>query len=279
MRHLCITPNTFDVYDFQTHQNKYISGKEPVFHKAIVQHMRLEDAFPHIMKYTVNTEVVVPDIVFVANGGVCLPRIPNTIILPYMKYKQRRAELPYLKEIYNDVKLHTIPFPGPMPFEGQAEIKWFHNGTRAICGYGYRSTKSTFDVLDTLLGKIYKQHGLVAPKLLALKLEKSDYYHLDVAMLEFDDTKCIVHKAAFSEKSIERMKEFLGEDNVYVIDTKDTFCLNAVADGGRLITHKLTEPGLKKQLEDITRKKIHQVNTSEFEKSGGSVRCMVLDVF
>jgi N-dimethylarginine dimethylaminohydrolase len=50
-----------------------------------------------------------------------------------------------------------------------------------------------------------------------------------------------------------------------------------VVDGNRLITHSLT-PDLKAELESITKKKIHMVDTSEFEKSGGSVRCMTLDI-
>jgi N-dimethylarginine dimethylaminohydrolase len=63
-----------------------------------------------------------------------------------------------------------------------------------------------------------------------------------------------------------------------VIDTHDSFCLNAVVDGPNLITHVLTKP-LKTELEKITNKNIIMVDTSEFEKSGGSVRCMTFDIF
>jgi N-dimethylarginine dimethylaminohydrolase len=55
--------------------------------------------------------------------------------------------------------------------------------------------------------------------------------------------------------------------------------LNAIVDGKRLLTHKLQEVGLKEKLEKITGKQIHEVETSEFEKSGGSVRCMVFDLY
>ena len=50
-----------------------------------------------------------------------------------------------------------------------------------------------------------------------------------------------------------------------------------MVDGNNLITHKLTND-LKKELEEITGKHIKMVDTSEFEKSGGSVRCMTLDI-
>jgi len=194
-----------------------------------------------------------------------------------MKYQQRQNELPYLMEIFADMGLTMIPFKGA-PFEGQAELKWFHGGMKAICGYGFRSTRHTFRLMEKLFADIYGAHGMKAPELLVVPLESEDYYHLDVAMLEFDDSKCIVHKRAFSPASIKSIRKFLGESNVHVIDVSDSFCLNAVIDGDSLICHTVTKE-LKTILEDITGKHVKQVDTSEFEKSGGSVRCMTLDIF
>jgi len=285
MKRICIYPNTATIYEFQKGQNPYIHlHKDIVQKKAIEQHKKLEKAFSNISCFAIeyNDETKgLSDIVFVANGGICLPRLPKPlVILPFMKYKQRKEELPYLEVIFEKMGLATVKFPGDQscPFEGQAEIKWFCGGTKAIAGYGFRSTKKTFSVLDKLLKKIYKKHGLKSPEILALPLVSDHYYHLDVAMLEFDDTKCIVHKRAFSPESVQKMRNFLGAENVHVLDTPDSFCLNAVVDGRNLITHKLTD-SLKKELESITGKHIKQVDTSEFEKSGGSVRCMTLDVF
>ena len=125
---------------------------------------------------------------------------------------------------------------------------------------------------------MYTSHGLVPPTLLAVPLASADYYHLDVAMLEFDDSKCIIHKKAFHPNAIQAIQSFLGESNVHVIDVKDTFCLNAVVDGNTLITHRLTTK-VEDLLTEITGKHVKQVDTSEFEKSGGSVRCMTLDIY
>ena len=70
-----------------------------------------------------------PDNVFTANAGLCLPRLPTpTIFLPHMKCQQRKEELPHLTQIYKELGLHMIPFSGgapDAPFEGQAELKWF----------------------------------------------------------------------------------------------------------------------------------------------------------
>ena len=56
-------------------------------------------------------------------------------------------------------------------------------------------------------------------------------------------------------------------------------CLNAIVDGNNLITHKMTDSYVKSFLERTVNRKIIEVDTTEFEKSGGSVRCMTLDVF
>ena len=278
MLRICIKPTTFTILPIQDRQNPYVDIKHRVDRKKVTkQHDNLVNSFINVTTYTIEDPAdPLPDIVFVANGGLCLPRLGRPVILlPNMKYKQRKDELEYLEGIYGDMGLETLSFPGDEPFEGQAELKWFDGGKKAICGYGHRSTKKTFAILDNLFKKLYGRHK---PELLVIPLLSADYYHLDVAMLEFDDAKCIIHRGAFSEASIKKIQGFLGPENVFVIDTHDSFCLNAVVDGHNLITHTLSQT-LKADLEKITNKNIIMVNTSEFEKSGGSVRCMTLDIF
>lgn len=281
MLRVLIKPTTFKVTPMQKGQNPYIDMEYRPDHKKIMhQHAELEKALSNTVTYTIDhPHHSLPDIVFVADGGVCLPRLPKPIIvLPKMKYKHQQEELPYLKKIYADMGLETVELPGKEPFEGQAELKWFHKGTKAVCGYGHRSTKKTFLDMNLLFERIYGAHGLSAPELLVIPLASADYYHLDVAMLEYDDTKCIVHKRAFDKTAMNKLKQFLGPENVHIIDTDDSFCLNAVVDGNRLITHHVSK-NVQLELERITNKKVHMLNTSEFEKSGGSVRCMTLDIF
>lgn len=274
-----IKPTTFEITPVQDGQNEYIHIDAGIDRKKVMkQHKNLENAFSSILTYTLrDVHESLPDIVFIANGGLSLPRISRTILLPNMKYEQRKRELPYLMGIYNDLGLTMIPFTKEV-FEGQAELKWFYGGTLAVGGYGFRSTRKSFVVLDKLLSSIYSEKGLEPPKLLVLKLEDPLYYHLDVAMLEYDDTKCIVHKKAFSAESVASLKKFLGSKNVSVIDVEDSICLNAVVDGDTLVTHKLDKKD-KKLLEDLTKRKVFEVDTSEFEKSGGSVRCMTLEIY
>ena len=280
MLRIFIEPNKFEILPIQNHQNPYIDIHSKIKHQTIIkQHSLLRRAFhhsPHFLGVLPKHSDHLPDIVFCANGGLSLPRLSGPfMLLPNMKYKQRRAELPYLQKIFTDCGIPTINYPGKEVFEGQAELKWFDGGKKAICGYGHRSTKRTFQELNDFFAQIY---GVEAPELLVVKLVSPNYYHLDIAMLEFQGSKCIIHEQAFSPKSIRKIQQFLGKENVSIIRTTDLFCLNSVIDGTNLITHTLTDPSVQSFLEDATGLKVVQVDTSEFEKSGGSVRCMTLDI-
>lgn len=277
MIRLCIEPTTFEITSMQDKQNPYIDIHHTVDGRGVEkEHRSLIKQFTgKVVVYTVVAEHL-PDLVFVANGGLCLPRLPERVILlPNMKYPQRQRELPYLTRIFHEMGWKTIPFTGP-PFEGQAELKWFDGGKKAIGGYGHRSTKQSFVVLQRILDRVYRGYGVEPPKILVVPLESADYYHLDVAMLDLGN-ECIVHKRAFSRKSIEAMRKFIGK--VHVLDTPDSFCLNSIVDGKHLITHKITDPKAKRALESMTGLTVREVDTREFERSGGSVRCMTLDLY
>jgi N-dimethylarginine dimethylaminohydrolase len=281
--HLCINPSTFEILPIQDKQNPYIDVVYNVNHKTVkAQHKTLLKALrstgaPVAEYHLTKHKGPLPDLVFVANGGLALPRLQRPLVLlPSMKFPQRQAELPYLIEMYKEIGIPTIPFPTKDVFEGQAELKWFFGGNLAVCGPGHRSTAKTFKAIDKLFDYVYGLHGLDPPRLVITPLISADYYHLDVAMLEVNETTCIVHKRAMSPASIAALRS--AGLTVHVIDTKDTFCLNAVISNGTLITHKLTDPTLRKTLKTLTGCNLIEVETTEFEKSGGSVRCMTLTV-
>lgn len=278
--HICINPSTFEILPMQDKQNPYIQQFNVDHKKAKEQHKALLKALKStgvpVAEYRLSQNNVLPDIVFVANGGLSLPRLQSPLILlPSMKFSQRKTELPFLVDMYKKLGIPTIPFPTKDVFEGQAELKWFFGGNLAVCGPGHRSTQNSFKVLNKFFDYIYGLHGLDPPRLLITPLISADYYHLDVAMLEVNESTCIVHKRSMSPASIKALRD--AGLTVYVIDTKDSFCLNAVISNGVLVTHKLA-PGLRSTLKRLTGHRLVEVDTSEFEKSGGSVRCMTLTV-
>ncbi len=276
MKHVLITPNTFQILDFQRNQNPYVTPSHISKKKLLKDHRNVVSKLQNATIYTIHPTCSLPDIVFVANGGLSLWGLPEQIlILPRMKYTQRQDELPYLKEICIDQGIIGIEFPSE-PFEGQAEAKWFHNGSLLVCGYGHRSTKKTFKILDTLLKQIYSKYNRPSPQLLVLPIESADYYHLDLAMLEFNDDSCIIHKDAFSPTSIKKLRAALN-GKVHVLDTSESFCLNSLVQEDTLLTNIVSD-NVKIYLENVTGRRVIQNDTSIFNKSGGSVRCMILDI-
>jgi N-dimethylarginine dimethylaminohydrolase len=283
MYHITIRPDTFTINPPQKNQNPYLHKIQSINTKeAYSQHNEITKALNLCVTYGLNKKADLPDIVFTANMGLSLPRLPEpVVILSWMKYEQRRDEVPYIEDIFKERHIKYVQFPGSAkaPFEGMAEAKWFEGGELLVVGYGHRASKQSVRILRSLLKDIYDTYGVEPPRVVSFQLQTPLYYHLDMAMLEYGPTECIVHKAAFSTADIARLRTELGERNVHIIETDDGFCLNAVIEGETLYTHILSDPTIKSKLEKITGRSVVELDTGEFEKSGGSVRCLVFDVF
>ena len=281
MYHITVRPDAYKITQKMVDQNPYIKADDkPIQKVAMKQHKNLVSSLSHNINYVIKTPTEIPDMTFIASAGLSLPRLPEqVVILPWMKYPQRRKEMPFLKEIFEELKVKTVDFPGSSkaPFEGGAEAKWFDSGNLLVMGYGFRSTKESTTIMRKLLTEIYTAYGLQPPKVVAFQLQSFNRYHLDVSMLEIQPLRCIIHKDSIKQKDVQRLQNE-GID-VNVIETDDPFCLNAIIDGPNLITHTLNNPELKAYLEELTEKTVIEIDASEFEKSGGSVRCLVFDMY
>jgi len=273
-------PDTFHITSIQQHQNPFLDTvRQPNKAKERQQHAALVRALPRAFRSPLIPHTV-PDLIFAANWGLPLPRLPRpTVILASMKYKQRQREEPIVRTILQHRNIICLP-PLPTVFEGQAELKWFHGGLKAIQGYGFRSTKAAVPAIHYRLHSIYQSYGLPDPEILALKQTDPALYHLDLCILEVDANRCLVMKQAFSPRDIDRIKAFLGSQNVLVLDTPDLFLCNSIVLKDRILVNKptISDPATYRKIEAFTGKKIHVLDTSEFNKSGGGIRCMVLSM-
>jgi N-dimethylarginine dimethylaminohydrolase len=273
-------PDTFHITSIQQHQNPFLDTvKQPNKTRARQQHAALVRALPRAFRSPLIPHTV-PDLIFAANWGLPLPRLPRpTVILASMKYKQRQREEPIVRTILQHRNIICLP-PLPTVFEGQAELKWFHGGLKAIQGYGFRSTKAAVPAIHHRLHSIYQSYGLSDPEILALKQTDPALYHLDLCILEVDANRCLVMKQAFSPRDINRIKAFLGPSNVLILDTSDLFLCNSIVLEDQILVNKsmTPDPATYRQIEAFTGKKIQVLDTSEFNKSGGGIRCMVLSM-
>lgn len=266
---LAVRPDTFVI---EKPLNAFTEASTPVnMTKAITQHAALCDE--------VNAHVVfpphakLPDIVFTANSGLLLPRLPQHIILlSSMKHASRAKETPYIQKYLKELGIKTILFPKKEVFEGQGECKWFYEGKLLVVGYGFRSTATTIPLLQRVLNKVYLEHNVTPPKVVGIEMASPEFYHLDLAMAAIGSSVCVAHRHAF--KNPLELEKWV---NVRWMDTKDPFVLNMLVLKNRIVTHKLMYKKDKRWLEKVTGKPVIEVDVSEFEKSGGSVRCMILD--
>ena len=214
-----------------------------------------------------------PDLVFTANAGLWLPRLPEKVVLlSNMKHASRAIETPWLEQQMNMMGIKTIRFPKAHPYEGQGESVWFHEGRLLLVGYGYRSTTKTIPALQRLLNRVYAAYGVEPPFVLGAKMADPKFYHLDIAMAAVSHSACMVHRGSIA--NIETIKTYV---KVHELTTTDDFALNMVVLPDKIITHALK---FKKDrrfiLKHTHQRPLVEVDVSEFEKSGGSVRCMVL---
>jgi N-dimethylarginine dimethylaminohydrolase len=213
-----------------------------------------------------------PDLVFLCNAGMWLPRLPEKVLLlSNMKYASRASETPWIEKQLHSVGIKTIRCPQTHPYEGQGESIWFHDGRLLVVGYGYRSTSKTIPMLQGCLNRVYSAYGVEPPYVLGIKMSTPKFYHLDIAMSSISPSSCILRSGSVS--NVERLKQFI---DVHLLKTTDDFVLNLVVLPDKIVTHKLKYQKDRRFIEKHAHRPVVEVDVSEFEKSGASVHCMLL---
>lgn len=279
-----VEPSTFEIVPGLERENPYMNMTHPLDKSKITRSFRelVNSIHPAPSVFSAPPKTAhVPDIVFLASAGLSLPRLPEpVVILPWMKFAHRRAELPYIRSMFQTLGVRVFDFPGDKtaPFEGQPDAKWFHDGATLVCGYGYRSTRKTFHILERLLRDIYHSYDVEPPRVHVFKKQHFDFYHLDIGMFEFNQSACIIHSHLFSTEDRARLRRILGAKNVHLFRSPDTFALNAIDCGSIILCHELDRSDAE-YLRTRTGKRLRQIDMTEFQKSGGSLRCLVFDLY
>lgn len=243
--------------------------------KTLAQHATLCDS-------TAATVLASPkdhlsDLVFAANWGLWLPRLPEKVVLlSNMKYESRARETVWVEKKLQNMKVKTIRFPKTQPFEGQGESCWFHNGELLVVGYGYRANSKSVQVLQHKLNQVYSAYGVEPPYVVGVKLTDPKFYHLDLAMCAVSHTSCLLRSGSITAASVQRVKKYL---QLHILNTSDDFVFNLLVLPDKIVSHKLKHVRDKKFIEKHGQRPLVEVDVSEFEKAGGSVGCMSLVLF
>jgi N-dimethylarginine dimethylaminohydrolase len=105
-----------------------------------------------------------------------------------------------------------------------------------------------------------------------LELVDSYCYHLDTCLSPLNDEAVLIYPGAYSAEALVTLRKFWKRIHELTAEEAHQFMGNGIVSGRRYITPYVT-PHLRNMLAQEGIQPV-LVDTSEFEKSGGSVFCM-----
>lgn len=208
------------------------------------------------------------DMVFAANQVfVGEHREMGKFIVPSrMRHPSRQREVAFYVEWFRrrGYKVIELDLNGEY-LEGQGDLLWHPDRSRIWAAYGFRSTRGGVDRFAAAMEKL----GL---RVIPLELVDAHCYHLDTSLCPLGLEAALIYPGAFSPESLGKIHGGFQRIHELSRDEAVQFMGNGIVVNGRFITPHLT-PNLSQILakEGLTPV---VVETSEFEKSGGSVFCM-----
>lgn len=250
--------------------NPYMDPSRPVNHKLAQRQWEdlkhtIEAAGGEVELLT-NAPPDCPDMVYAMNLGYAMVASDGSrdVLISRMRYPERQGESEAATEWFaaRGYRLHEIE-PGPEYYlESGDMFPW--NG-QVISGTGPRTAPQALRYLAEAS----------ASEVVALESVDAKAYHLDLSFCPLTAEAALLYPGAFSSESLTTLlsrvaqpiflkdEEALGHFSANSIVVKDTIIMPA-RTSARLQKLLSTELGLTVALVDV----------SEFEKGGGSVRCM-----
>ena len=201
-----------------------------------------------------------PDMVFTANAALIHG---NKVIMGSFKYKEREGEEPHYIKWFSGQGYNCHRLPDGLSFEGEGDTVYYKD--IVLLGHGFRTDILSHPYIGDITGRKYT----------SLKLIDPHFYHLDTCLLFIEAIDLILYyPQAFDQKSIKEIDTLPSKTLRISKEDARLFALNSICIGMNLLLYKCTD-ALACQLREYGLS-IISLDTSEFIKSGGSVRCMVL---
>ena len=232
------------------------------------------DALRHALEDSgVQVELIDPvrdldDMVFTANQMFVghHDRIGNFIVPSRMRYPSRHKEVAFFSDWFRQrgYKIIDLDLSGEY-LEGHGDLLWHPDHSRIWAAYGFRSTRGGVEKFADAM------RDLEFP-VVALQLADDHCYHLDTCLCPLNNDAALIYPGAFSTEALHTIRS--GWKRIHELTREEAlhFMGNAIVVNGRFITPQMTE-NLRRILAQEGLTPV-VVETSEFEKSGGSVFCM-----
>jgi N-dimethylarginine dimethylaminohydrolase len=201
-----------------------------------------------------------PDLVFTANGGLVLG---GRVVLPCFRHPERQAETPVFEAWFREQGFDVLKAP-IHDFEGEGDALLWNDVLFA--GYPWRSDKLSHGALADSLGI----------KVVSLQLSDARFYHLDTAFTVVNTRTVAMYAPAFTRESVEQVQRIV--PHVILAADADAmgYGLNALSDGEHIVLSDRAT-GL---IDEYRRLGLDVWPTpiGEFQKSGGGVKCLSLEL-
>jgi N-dimethylarginine dimethylaminohydrolase len=271
-RVLMITPDHFNIeYAINPHMKTKDGALRTIDHnRALYQWEKVKEKIEQLglKVFVLPGQENFPDMVFSANQT--LPLDSKRVLMGKMATAERAPEVEFVKDFFENHGIVPKRVPDEVTFfEGTGDALWHHGMDLLWVGHGFRTS------LDAIK---YLGEGLdlaVVP----LELVDESFYHLDTCMSIIDSKTVVWTPKAFSEKSQELIDNFFPVTIEVSYDEaiRELSC-NCWSVDGKNVLVPLGAKTLKSKLENHGFI-VHELDSSEFLKAGGSLFCMKLAFF
>ncbi len=203
---------------------------------------------------------ICPDLVFTANAGLARGKL---FIPSRFRFPERRAEEPVYRRFFRSRGYRIADLPEHSFFEGEGDALLV--GERIFLGYRFRSEIRAHQALARIL----------RVEVLSLELADRRFYHLDTCLLPLGPKTVLYYPGAFDAYG-RRVIRALIEDPLAVSRAEALkFVCNGIAVGRDVVLNEGLSRAMRRALERRGFR-LHELDLSEFHKSGGSAKCLVL---
>ena len=211
----------------------------------------------------IEAEPGLPDMVYAANFGFAEGK---KFIKATFKFPERRKESDFAEEYLKKLGYEILTIPEEIYFEGQGDL--LKTSDKYFYGWGKRSVPEAKVYLEQYLDKPVIDFELINPY----------YYHLDTCFAPLSDDTVLINQRSFTPDSLKKVYEHF--PNVIETSEEDNkvLCCNLVVWNKNIVVAKGITIALIEKLDSIGFK-VHQIDTTEYLKGGGSVKCLSLELF
>ncbi len=269
-RVLLTSPRYFDVqYVINPHMEGQIGSVDRT--KALTQWKSIRNAYESLSIPAESLPGIdgLPDMVFCANQTLPFydPRTGKRgVVLSRMHAPQRRDEVEHYSSFFEQQGYRVVRLPSSLDkdFEGMGDAIWHPQRYLLWGGHGFRTDPGVYTWLADELDL----------RIMTLRLDDSEFYHLDTCFSVLNEDTVLIYPGAFREDGLALIHRIF--ERVIVApenESRDLFACNAHCPDGE---HVIIQEGCVETVRMLRDEGFApiEVQADEFLKAGGSVFCM-----